>query len=29
LAQESTQIIGYKLEAAEKWCALFGIYTPD
>ena len=30
LAPENpVQIIGYILEAGEKWCALYGISTPD
>lgn len=29
LAEQSVQIIGYTLEANEKWAALFGISTPD
>lgn len=27
--ENPVQIIGYNLEPAEKWCALFGISTPD
>lgn len=29
IAAENVQIIGYTVEANEKWCALFGISTPD
>lgn len=29
LASESVQIIGYCIETNEKWCALYGISTPD
>lgn len=28
-AENPVQIIGYCLEGQEKWCALFGISTPD
>lgn len=29
LAEQTVQIIGYSVEANEKWCAVFGISTPD
>lgn len=28
-SENPVQIIGYGLESSEKWCALYGISTPD